>query len=40
MSGKSQNFIDLMPSAQPYFQNENCVNTSKKLLKIEIELFP
>ena len=39
-SKKSQNFIELKPSAQPYFQNENFVNTSKKLRKIEIELSP
>ena len=29
--GKSQNFIELYPSAQSSFQNENFVNTSKKL---------
>ena len=31
MSRKSQNFIKLKPSAQPYSQNKNFVNTSKKL---------
>ena len=33
ISGKSQNFIELFPSAQSSFRNENFVNISKKLLK-------
>ena len=32
--------MELKPTAQPYFQNENLVTTSKKLWKIEVELFP
>ena len=31
-SGKSQNFIELLPSAQPPSRNENFVITSKYLL--------
>ena len=31
LSRKSQNFIELKPSSQSYSQNENSVNTSKKL---------
>ena len=33
ISGKSQNLIELKPSAQSSSQNENFVNTSKKLLQ-------
>ena len=33
ISRKSQNFIELLPSAQPYYQNENFVNTTKKPVK-------
>ena len=33
ISRKSQNFIELYPSAQSSSQNENCVSTRKKLLK-------
>ena len=33
ISGKSQNFFELQPSAQYYSQNENFVKTSKKLLE-------
>ena len=32
-SGKSQNFIELLPTAQSFSQNENLVRTSKNLLK-------
>ena len=39
ISGKSQNFIEWQPSAQFFYQNEDFVNISKKLLKIEIKLF-
>ena len=31
MSGKSQSFIELLPSAQSSSQNKNFANTSKKL---------
>ena len=40
MSRKSQNFIELKPSARPYSQNKNVDNNSKKFRKIEIEFFP
>ena len=40
IAGKSQNFIELKHSAQSLSQNENFVNTSKKLLKIETEIDP
>ena len=33
ISGKSQNFIELLPSDQSSSKNENFVNTSKNLLK-------
>ena len=33
ISRKSQNFTELEPSTQPHSQNENFVNTSKKLFK-------
>ena len=33
ISVKSQNVIELQPSAQPYSQNKNFVNTSKKPMK-------
>ena len=33
ISGKSLNFIELYPSAQPSFQNENFFNTSTKFVK-------
>ena len=39
ISGKSQNFIELLPSARSSSQNEYFVSTSKNLLKTEIELF-
>ena len=32
--------MELYSSVQSSFQNENIVNTSKKLLKLDIELFP
>ena len=40
ISGKSQNFIELFPSAQSSFRNENFVNISKKLLKNRNWTFP
>ena len=40
ISGKSQNFIELYPSAQSSSKNESFLNTSKSTWKIEIELFP
>ena len=36
ISGMSQNFIGLEPSAQSYSQNGNFVNTSKSLLKTNV----
>ena len=39
ISGNSQNFIELLPTARSSSQNEYFVSTSKNLLKTEIELF-
>ena len=36
----SKNLMELQSSVQSTSQNENIVNTSKKLLKLDIELFP
>ena len=40
ISGKSQNFMKLLPSAQPPSRNENFVSTSKSLLKNRNSTFP
>ena len=40
ISGKSQNFIELQPSAQSSSQNKNFFSTSKKLLKNRNCTFP
>ena len=40
VSGKSQNFIKLLPSAQFSPRNENFVSTSKSLLKNRDWDFP
>ena len=40
ISGKSQNFLELQPSAQSSSQNENLSVPAKNCGKIEIELFP
>ena len=40
ISGKSQNFIELVPSAYYYSWNENFVGTSKNLLKNRTLTFP
>ena len=40
ISGKSQNFIELVPSAYYYSWNENFVGTSKNLLKNRILTLP
>ena len=40
LSGKSQNFIELLPSAQFFIQNENFISTSKSLLKNKNLTFP
>ena len=37
--GKSQNFMELLPSTHFSPRNESFINTSKNLLKAEIELF-
>ena len=39
-SKECQNFIELSPSSPSPFQKENFINTSKKLLENQIELFP
>ena len=40
ISGKSQTFIELKPSAQSSSQNENCVSTTKNLPKNRNCTFP
>ena len=40
LSGKSQNFIELLPSAQLSFRNENIISASKNLLKNKNLIFP
>ena len=36
ISEKSQNFIELQPSVEHYTQNENFVNTTKKLMRTRV----
>ena len=40
ISRKSQNFVELLPSALSSSQNEKFVSASKNLLKNKSELFP
>ena len=40
MSGKSLDFIDLLPTAQSSLQNENLVNTTTKLFENGNWTFP
>ena len=39
ISGKSQNLIELLPSAQPYSRNENFVSPSNNVLKNRNRFF-